>query len=127
MLTPDRQTTMKTIKKDELYRNLKGFLQAKGIVLQEGSYTHGIQQGCGMLADTINLSQQALHRAKTEVGKRLDQMRQVIHEQTAPKPPPMRSQPAATAGPRPARKRAATGRPAPMKARKRGSVRRPRA
>jgi hypothetical protein len=118
---------MKTIKKDELYLNLRGFLQAKGIVLQEGAYAHSIQQGCGILADTINLSQKALHRAKTEVGKRLDQMRQVIHEQTAPKPPPMRPQPGATAGPRPAKKRPATGRPAPVKARKSGPARRPRA
>ena len=78
---------MKTIQKDELFQNLKGFLKSKGIDLQEGSYTHRIEQGCGVLADSVNLSQKAFHRAKEEMGKGLDKMRQAIHEKTAPKPP----------------------------------------
>jgi len=75
---------MKTIHKDELFQNLKGFLKTRGIDLQEGSYTHRIEQGCGVLADSINLSQKALHRAKEEMDKRLEQVRQAIHEKTAP-------------------------------------------
>jgi hypothetical protein len=82
---------MKTIQKEELYQNLKGFLKGKGIELQEGSYTHRIEQGCGVLADSINVSQKALHAAKEEMGKRLEQVRQVIHEKTAPKAPPVQT------------------------------------
>jgi hypothetical protein len=75
---------MKPIQKDELFEHVSGFLKDKGIALKEGSYTKGIQNGCSLLADAINLSQQGLSRAKVEVDKRLDQMRQVIHEKTAP-------------------------------------------
>jgi hypothetical protein len=86
MLHRNEQTIMKTIERDEVFQNLKGFLKTKGIELQEGSYTRGIQHGCGILADTVNLSQRALARAKTEMGKRLKQVRQVIHEKTGPPP-----------------------------------------
>src|SRR6267143_5016578 len=78
---------MKTIQKDELYENLSQFLKSKGIELKEGSYTKSVHAGCSMLADAVNLSQAVLERAKTELEKRLDQVRQVIHESTAPKPP----------------------------------------
>lgn len=88
---------MKTIQKDELFQNLKGFLKAKGIGLQEGSYTRRIEQSCGVLAESINLSQRALHRAKEGMGKSLERVRQVIHEKTAPKPPPAQSPPVAPA------------------------------
>ena len=81
---------MKTIQKDELYQNLSQFLKSKGIELTEGSYTKGVHAGCSMLADAINLSQAGLERARNEVEKRLDQVRQVIHESTAP-PRPARS------------------------------------
>ena len=64
---------------------MSGFLKDKGIELKEGAYTKGIQNGCSLLADAINLSQQGLNRAKVEVDKRFDQMRQAIHEKTAPK------------------------------------------
>jgi hypothetical protein len=79
---------MKPIQKDELYEHVSGFLKDRGIELKEGSYTKGIQNGCSLLADAINLSQQGLNRAKGEVDKRFEQMRQVIHENTAPKPKP---------------------------------------
>jgi len=78
---------MKPIQKDELYENLGQFLKSKGIELKEGSYTKGVHAGCSMLADAINLSQAGLERAKNEFEKRLDQVRQVIHESTAPKQP----------------------------------------
>ena len=87
---------MKQIDKDELFSHLGNFLKAKGIELKEGSYSQSIQKGCSILADTINLSQQGIERAKGEIDKRLEQMRQVIHEKTAPKgakaPPPSASQ-----------------------------------
>ena len=79
---------MKPIQKEELFEHVSGFLKNKGIELKEGSYTKGIQNGCSLLADAINLSQQGLSRAKVEVDKRLDQVRQVIHDKTAPRSKP---------------------------------------
>jgi len=78
---------MKPIQKDELYLHLSGFLKKKGVELKEGPYTKGIHAGCSLLADAINLSQAGIKRAKTQIGKQLDEVRQVIHEKTAPKPP----------------------------------------
>lgn len=79
---------MNEVKHEELFGNLKSFLKTKGIELQEGTYTHRVQQGCEILADSINVSQRTLKSAKSAVGKGLDQIRQTIHEQTAPKAPP---------------------------------------
>jgi len=87
MLHGNDDTTMKTIERDEIFQNLKGFLKTKGIELEDGSYTRGIQHGCGILADTVNLSQRALARAKTEMSQRVSRVRQVIHEKTAPPAP----------------------------------------
>ena len=119
----DDDTTMKTIERDEIFQNLKGFLKTKGIELQDGSYTRGLEQGCGLLADTVNLSQRALGRAKSEVGKRLGQVRQVIHEKTGPTCPsaPLKQTPQQRSGP----KRAGGRKPPvkPAKARVRGSRR----
>ena len=85
MLPMKERAIMKKVDKDEIYGHLKDFLKVKGIELQDGSYTRQIQHGCQILADTVNLSQQALKQAKTTVGTKLDQVRQVIHEKTAPK------------------------------------------
>ena len=79
---------MNPLNQDELFQNLSGFLKSKGIELREGSYAQGIQKSCNLLTDAINLGHQSFDRAKTEIDKKLDQMRQVIHEQTAPKAPP---------------------------------------
>jgi hypothetical protein len=76
---------MKPIQKDELYEHVRQFLKAKGIEMQDGSYPRGIQKGCSILADAINLSQKGIAQAKVEIDKNLDRMRQVIHEKTAPK------------------------------------------
>lgn len=76
---------MKPIQKDELYQNLSEFLKGKGVELKEGAYTKGIHAGCSLLADAINLSQAGFERAKAGLDKRLDQVRQVIHEKTAPR------------------------------------------
>jgi hypothetical protein len=78
---------MKQIRKDELYENLSQFLKGKGVDLKEGPYTKGIHAGCSMLADAINLSQTGLERARTEIERKVEQVRQVIHEKTAPKAP----------------------------------------
>jgi hypothetical protein len=77
---------MKPIEKDELYEHVRQFLKAKGIEMQDGSYPRGIQKGCSILADAINLSQKGIAQAKVQIDKNLDRMRQVIHEKTAPKP-----------------------------------------
>lgn len=76
---------MRQINKDELYDNLREFLKVKGVNLQDGSYTRGIQAGCSFLADAINLSQAGLNRAKTEIERQLDNARKIIHEKTSPK------------------------------------------
>src|SRR5262245_13535550 len=100
---------MKPIQKDELYENLSQFLKGKGIELKEGSYSKGIHAGCSFLADAINLSQAGIERAKAGIDKGLEQVRHVIHEKTAPKPPvnatPTRS--SAAKGPKKAPKPAA--------------------
>jgi len=84
---------MKKIDKDELFEHVSQFLKIKGVELQEGSYTRTIQKGCQVLADTVNLSQQAMERAKSGIERKLDQARQVIHEKTAPRKPPVQPQP----------------------------------
>ena len=93
---------MKPLNQDDLYQNLQVFLKGKGIDLQQGSYARGIQKSCSLLTDAINLGQQGLDRAKAEIDKKLDQMRQVIHEKTAPRksaaaPPKMEPTPSAQA------------------------------
>ena len=79
---------MKKINEGELFGHLSGFLKAKGIELKEGTYTKRIEQGCSLLANAINVSQKGIKRAQAEAAKKLDEMRQVIHEKTAPQPPP---------------------------------------
>lgn len=76
---------MKPIAKNELYEHLNGFLKDRGVHLTAGSYAEGIQKGCSLLTDAINLSQKGLKRAKAGINESLEQMRQTIHEQTAPK------------------------------------------
>jgi len=76
---------MKKIDDKELFRNLSEFLKGKGVELHEGPYAQSIQKGCEILADTVNLSQQAMERAREQMDKHLEQMRQIIHERTAPK------------------------------------------
>lgn len=75
---------MKPLEKDELYQNLHGFLKSRGVELNEGSYAAKIQKSCSLLSEAINASQHGLSRAKNEIDKKLDQLRQVIHEKTAP-------------------------------------------
>src|SRR5437763_9237282 len=87
---------MKQIQKEELYENLSQFLKEKGVELKESPYTKGIHAGCSMLADAINLSQAGLERARAGLERGMDQVRQVIHEKTAPKPP---EQPQAASAP----------------------------
>jgi hypothetical protein len=76
---------MKPIQKDELYAHLSQFLKAKGVEMKDGSYPQAVKKGCSILADAINLSQKGISRAKGEIDKNLDRMRQAIHEKTAPK------------------------------------------
>ena len=77
---------MKPIQKDEIYAHLNQFLKAKGIEMKDGTYPRGIQKGCSILVDAINLSQKGITQAKVQIDKNLDRMRQAIHEKTAPKP-----------------------------------------
>ncbi len=84
---------MNTIKKDELFQNLSGFLKSKGIELHDGSYPQRIRQGCNLLSDAINATQSTVKKAKGEVDRKLEQLRESIHKATASKPPP-------TSGPR---------------------------
>jgi hypothetical protein len=102
---------MKPINKDELYEHLSQFLRTRGVELKPGSYSQGIQKGCGLLTDTINISQQGLKRAKVELDKKLDQMRKVIHEKTAPAQP--KSSPASAPRQAPKAKKQSPTKPKP--------------
>jgi hypothetical protein len=110
---------MKTIHQDELYQNLSEFLKSKGVEMKEGSYTLRIRQGCGLLTEVINMTQQTVRRAKVEVNRNLDQLRQTIHEATAPDAP----SPAPAAPPESAATPSPTTRkpPAPAKAARRAT------
>ena len=90
---------MKPIKKEELFEHLSGFLKDKGVELKEGSYVQTLQKSCSFLTDAINLGQKGFGRAREGMDKAVDQMRQVIHEKTAP-------QTAASATPPPAAEKA---------------------
>jgi len=89
---------MNRITPEELFGHVRQFLQAKGIELQEGAYSRTLHKGCQFLTDTINLSQQAVERAKVELEKKLDRAREVIHQKTAPKTPPAPAGPSEAAG-----------------------------
>ena len=79
---------MKTIKKDELFSHLGDFLKSNGIELKDGNYTSRIKQGCNLLADAINATEETASKTKVEVDRALGKLRQTIHESTAPQPPP---------------------------------------
>jgi hypothetical protein len=91
---------MKQLRKNELYKQLSGFLKHKGVELTDGSYSSGLRQACTILSDTINFAQTNLEKAKDQMGGQLDRMREVIHKKTAPKPaPPPAPPPAPSAAP----------------------------
>ena len=89
---------MKPIDKNELYEHLSNFFRSKGVELKNGSYSRRIEKGCHLFAEAINLGQTGLERAKVEFDRKLEEMRQVIHEKTAPKQTP---EPPAAAAPPP--------------------------
>jgi hypothetical protein len=105
---------MNRIKKDELFTHVSAFLKTRGIELQSGGYTTAIEKGCQVLADTINLSQQALERAKTGIEQNLDKAREIIHEKTAPRKPPVQRPP----GPEPTAPSAAAEPPKTLRSRR---------
>jgi len=76
---------MKPIEQNEIYEHFSQFLKNRGIELKKGGYAKGIQKGCGLLAEAINLSQRGIEKAKTGIDEKIEQVRQVIHEKTAPK------------------------------------------
>ena len=84
---------MKQIAQNEIFKNLSGFLKSRGIELTDGSYSHGIKQSCSLLTNAINVGQESLEKAKAELDRTCDYMRQVIHEKTAPKAPPVMTRP----------------------------------
>ena len=98
---------MKPIEQNEIFEHFSQFLKSRGIELKDGSYAKGIQKGCTLLADAINLSQRGIEKARSGIDQRLDQMRQVIHEKTAPKSTAPRSAKISTANAaKPRRKKA---------------------
>lgn len=76
---------MKKIEENELYENFSRFLKGKGVKLTAGSYARILQRGCSFLTDAVNFGQQGLHTVGTELNEKLDQLRQCVHEATAPK------------------------------------------
>lgn len=99
---------MSRIKHNELFQHVSGFLKTRGIELSAGAYAERIRAGCAILTDAVNMTQAAVEKAKTGVDARLDQVRQAIHEKTAPKPAAGKTKAS----------RARTTRTAPPKARK---------
>jgi len=79
---------MNKINDGELFGHLSNFLKDKGINLKNGAYTKRIEKGCSLLSSAINAGQKGIKRAQAEAAKAIDEMRQVIHESTAPVPPP---------------------------------------
>ncbi len=128
---------MKKIEENELYDNLSRFLKNKGVELTAGSYARVLQRGCSLLTDAVNLGQRGVHTVGTELNDKLDQLRQCVHEATAPKtqaPPPVTSAPeaapaaAGSPAPQPSPEKAAKrpGKPAPKAkkpSRKKGQTR----
>jgi len=114
---------MKQIKKEEMFGNLKSFLKSKGIEVQEGAYAQRIRQGCELLTDSINVSERTLKQAKSAMDKGLDQLRQTIHEQTAPNPPAAEGAPQKK---RPAKATRTAGQPSPARPKSDQSGRRAR-
>jgi hypothetical protein len=108
---------MKKLKKDDLYKNLNGFLKEKGVELTDGAYASRLRRGCAILTDTINFTQANLEKAKSRMDQKLDRMRQIIHEKTAPKTPPGGKSPKARGGGKKAKaapaKKAAPGKKPP--------------
>jgi hypothetical protein len=76
---------MKRIKNDEIFRNVTKFLKGRGVELTAGSYAERIQKGCSTLTGMINLSRDGIERATTQIDKKLENLRQTLHEATAPK------------------------------------------
>jgi len=102
---------MKKIKKDELYKHLSEFLEHKGVKLEKGSFAKRVRQGCGLLTEAINVSQTAYGRAKTEMDKTLEQMKQAIKKAKSKAPPkvtpsPFTNKPPKKAAPKKAKKAA---------------------
>jgi hypothetical protein len=77
---------MKKIKRNELFRSVSAFLAERGVELKDGSLTGTIRKGCDMLTEAVNLAQGGLAKAKAGVGAKVDQIRQAVHEKTAPQP-----------------------------------------
>ena len=119
---------MKPIDKDELYEHLSSFLRSKGVDLREGAYTSGIQKSCSLVAEVVNSSKETIEKARGEIDKKLDQVRQIIHDKTAPKPAsgqPAAAKPEPTPAPAPSPAPAASAAPpAPSKP---GKARKPAA
>lgn len=76
---------MKNIAKDELFEHLGDFLKRKGILLEKGSYTRRIRQGCNLLSDAINATQKTMVRARAEMDKSLTKLRTSLRKQAAKK------------------------------------------
>ena len=115
---------MNTVNKDELYQNLSNFLKTKGIELKEGTYAQRLQQGCNVLAEIVNTTQHTVGTAKAKVDIALDQLRETIHQATAPKPPPAAPSPNAPASATPSSDPVAAA-PPPKTTRPKSKPRRP--
>jgi len=121
--------TMKTIKHNELYEHVSEFLRSRGIELKDGTFTRGIRRGCTLLTDTVNTAQQGLHKAKSQVETKVNEVRQAIHRKTAPrgaaKPAGRKPKPASSASAA-GKARAAERPPARPKAQKKTAGTKPR-
>ena len=77
---------MKKLRQNDLFNHIDQFLKDKGIEIREAAPLGSrLKTGCQLLTETINHAQGTLGKARDHMDDRLDKMRNIIHEKTAPK------------------------------------------
>ena len=90
---------MKNIDHNDLFRHVSGYLESKGVQLQDGDYARRLREGCRVLAGIANRTQSTVDTVRIKVDDGVDRLRQFVHEKTAPRPASSAGAPAARAVP----------------------------
>lgn len=80
---------MKTLKKGELFRSVKKHLEANGVILEKGEASDKLRAGCALLTAVATKGQSSFQTAKNAVTEQIDNLRQTIHDKTAPTAKPV--------------------------------------
>ena len=86
---------MKNIDHNDLFRHVSGYLESKGVQLQDGDYARRLREGCRVLAGIANRTQSTVDTVRIKVDDGVDRLRQFVHEKTAPRPASSAGAPAA--------------------------------